>query len=324
MLPAAEGRSSPLFGDHTTLEIEFRGPIGAVLEAATEREEFSFTLTVGDAAPLPLEVAARGNSRLRLCRFPPLRLNFAKKAVGGTVFEGQDRLKLVTHCNDRRRDAGNVLEEYLGYRLFNLVSDLSYRVRLARITYVDTTRGTEAAQTRWGFMIESDEELSGRTGIGKAELAGIPYSRVDHQQAALVYVFQYLIGNTDWSLATALTDEHCCHNIEVFESAGRLLAVPYDFDLSGLVDASYAEPDPSLPIRNVRVRAYRGYCESREVLETALAAISAREADILRLAREAPADDEASRDQRVRYLGDFFEQAAEAKSLVDRFERRCL
>lgn len=324
MLHAAEGAASPLFAEDQALVIELRGPISDLMAGRGQSEEFEFDLILAGADPLRLKVRSRGNSRLRLCAFPPLRLNFPKRDVQGTLFEGQNHLKLVTHCTDRRSDSGNVFDEYLAYRIFNLVSNLSYRVRLASLTYVDSAGGNDLPQKGWGFLIEAKEELAARTGTAPAEIAGIPYSRVDHDQAAVVYVFQYLIGNTDWSLVRALTDDYCCHNLDIFQSGEQYAIVPYDFDMSGLVDASYAKPDQSLQIRTVRVRRYRGYCTARDVVVAALTAIKALEASILEAARELPVTVDAEREQRIRYLGQFFEQAADADRLVARFERRCL
>ena len=321
---AAQGFASPLFDDHTPLEITLTGPVHAVIAGKREREEFHFRITLTGGGPLELKVRVRGNSRLRVCDFPPLRLDFSGQAVENTLFQGQKRLKLVTHCNDRSRDAGNVIDEYLAYRIFNAVSPFSYRTRLLRIGYIDTDGTGDAAQSRWGFLIESNEDLASRMGATVAEIAGVPYSRVDHEQAALMYVFEYLIGNTDWSLVTSLNDDHCCHNVDIFEAGGQYVVVPYDFDLAGLVDASYAKPDPSVPIRSVRTRRYRGYCLPRDVLTAALHRIKALQAEVIALADAGPADHDHDTSWRSSYLREFFERAADEVRLISDFERRCL
>ena len=321
---AAAGDASPLFDDDAVLDVELRGPITALIDGKDDRAEFEFDL-VTDGVPVELKVRARGNSRLRVCSFPPLRLNFSSRLTEDTVFSGQNHLKLVTHCTTRSSDSNNVLDEYLAYRIFNLVSDFSYRVRLLRLTYTDSDgRLHEEARERYGFLIESDEELAERTGSAAAGLEGIVYSRLDYNQAALVYVFQYLIGNTDWSLVTALTDEFCCHNGDMFEKRGKYFLVPYDFDLAGLVDASYAKPDGSLPIRSVRNRLYRGYCTPRAQLSAALQRIRERQTAIKELAASVPAPAPRGRARRLDYLDGFFEKAATEERLLDGFERRCL
>ncbi len=312
---AVDGRSP--------IEAELIGPLDAVISAPAERAEYPFRLVV-DGVEIPLDVRARGKSRLRVCNFPPLRLDFARDAVAGTPFEGQDKLKLVTHCSDRRRDAGGLFDEYLAYRLFERISDASYRTRILRLSYTDSSRPGAPTDVRDAFLIESDEGLAKRLGAELSKVPGVYLSKADEHQAALVYVFQYLVGNTDWSLVTADTEDDCCHNIDLFERDGRILLVPYDFDLSGLVDASYAKPDPGLNISSVRVRRYRGYCLSADALDKALLEIIALEQDILRLATESPAATEADRGKRLDYLGKFFEEATDRERLLQRFEKRCL
>ncbi|HEX5764411.1 MAG TPA: hypothetical protein VFY27_02515 [Woeseiaceae bacterium] len=316
-------RAGALFDEEPVLDVRLAGPLHAVLESGAERMEFPFIVSV-DGVDIPVEVRIRGNSRLRVCSFPPLRLDFPGKGTAGSVFDGQDKLKLVTHCNDRKRDAGNLLDEYLAYRLFNLVSDDGYRVRLLRMAYVDTDSTGLAALVRDAFLIESDEALAARRGAAVLDTPGVALSRLDGRQAALVYVFQYLIGNTDWSLVTAETADACCHNVDLYERDGRTLPVPYDFDLAGLVHASYARPDASLKIASVRTRRYRGYCISSDDLAAAIDAVTLREADILALAAELPAASEEARRKRREYLGEFFADAADREELLEQFEKRCL
>jgi hypothetical protein len=323
LLAAAGARSGELFDDDTVLEATLAGPLSELIAAGAARAEYPFVLVV-DGTEIPVKVRARGNSRLRVCAFPPLRLNFSKETAAGSPFEGQDKLKLVTHCSDKRRDAGNVFDEYLGYRLFERISDTSYRTRVLKLSYSDSSRPGTPTEIRDAFLIESDEGLAERLGISVSSVPGVHLSKLDEQQASRVYVFQFLVGNTDWSLVAADTDDECCHNIDLFERDARLLPVPYDFDLSGLVNASYAKPDPGLKISSVRVRRYRGYCLSPDALENALQEIRALEPDLLQMAAEAPAASDDDRQRRLGYLGEFFEEAADGERLLQRFEKRCL
>jgi hypothetical protein len=233
-------------------------------------------------------------------------------------------LKVVTHCNEKTRDAGNVYNEYLAYRIFNLLSDASYRVRLLRIKYVDTDGRLDIASPQFAFALESNKALAVRIGGTPAKLPGVPYSRIDDAQATLIYVFQYLIGNTDWSLVTADTDEFCCHNGDLFERQGKLVMVPYDFDLAGLVDASYARPDSSLRIKSVKSRRYRGYCTSPESVQNALHIIQEHRSEILELAASIPATSAKELEKRQDYLSDFFAESENEEKLLKNFARRCL
>ncbi len=315
--------AASLFDSPELIEAELTGPLTALLDSADDRPELPFAITVG-GVPVPVDVRVRGNSRLRVCEFPPLRLDFAAKDAAESVFAGQDKLKLVTHCTDRRKDAGNVYDEYLAYLLFNEVSGYGYRVRPLAIRYTDSGGATDIAGVRHAFLIESDEEFARRHGATVLEVPGVYLSMVDEAQAALTYVFQYLIGNTDWSLVTADTEELCCHNIDLFELGGHTLLVPYDFDLAGLVDASYAKPDPEIKIHSVRTRRYRGYCLPAPVLAQALDTVIGQRATIMETAAAVPAADAEALDERLEYLEEFFETVSDRERVLKDYERRCL
>jgi hypothetical protein len=324
LLVAMQCHASPLFERTSILDIELRGPFGTLVAHKDDREEYKFTLTAGNES-VELEIRSRGNSRLEVCDFPPLRLNFDSDTQLPAELVGQDRLKMVTHCNNKRRDVNIVLDEYVAYRIFSVISEFGYRTRLLRVTYIDSDgRLHDALDQRYAFVIESDDEFARRTGAEAARVEGILYSQLDDSQATLIYVFQYLIGNTDWSLVTAYTDEFCCHNGDLFRLADKLVLVPYDFDLSGLVDATYARPDSSLRLRSIRTRRYRGYCTSPDTLSTSLRTVAELQADILRVAGEVPASGQNDLDARLSYLEKFFEIARDPDKLLKKFALRCL
>lgn len=201
--------------------------------------------------------------------------------------------------------------------MFSLVSDIGYRVRLLRITYRDTDeRRKNEVIVRYGFLIESQAELAGRIGGCPAKVNGVSLRRIDDDQVALVYVFQHMIGNTDWSMATADDDDVCCHNGDILEIESKHFYVPYDFDLAGLVNAKYAYPDPALRIRKVTQRMYRGYCTSRDTLQSALGMVRKRKADILGVLSEIPGLPEDERAMSVDYLNQFFTRAEDEEKML--------
>ncbi len=316
--------AAPLFEQDSVLTIELTGPITEVFAGSAEKIESAFTLRA-DGSEHTIKVRLRGNSRLRVCKFLPLRLNFATKAAAGTLFEDQDKLKLVTHCRNHERGEQDMLEEYLAYRIFNLLSDISYRVRLLRITYTDVDgKLAENAHNRYGFVIESTDELSARVEATPNNLIGIPRNSLDPDQAALVYIFHYLIGNTDWSIVTADGDEFCCHNGDLFAVGSKQYLVPYDFDLSGLVNARYAKPDPSLRISRVTRRLYRGYCTDPVALQKALQDIIDKRSEIMAVASSIPGLLPKETSTARKYLQNFFEQAVDQQNLLDHFKSRCI
>ena len=314
--------ASPLFDDNDALDVTLEGPLGDLMADPDSREQLPFVLRAEDTAHA-IKVRLRGKSRLSVCDFLPLRLNFRKSEVDGTVFAGQDKLKLVVPCHTSGRAEENVVEEYAIYRLFNLLTPASYRVRLLRMTFVDTTRDGERTDLHT-FVLEPKEKLAARLGGEESERAAVSLSWLDAEHMALVYVFQYLIGNLDWSLVTPENEKVCCHNGTLVEAGERLLYVPYDFDLSGFVDAPYAFPPPDMRLESVTERRYRGFCTERRYLEQALDAIVSKQPDMNALIRALPVLSDKDKERRIGYLDRFFRAADKRDRLLGRFEKRCL
>lgn len=322
-LALGTSHASPLFEDDAVLSMTLSGPLSSVIADTEERREREFSLNV-DGVDLGVSVRIRGNSRVVHCRFPPLRLNFSSSHTDGTVLAGQEKLKLVTHCKLPDDYEANVLEEYAAYRIFSLLSDLSYRTRLLRIRYIDTDDPGGASLSRFAFLIESDKALKARLGAELIETPHLTRNQLDAQHSALVSVFHYLIGNTDWSQVRFVEDDNCCHNGRLIRIAEQHYLVPYDFDMAGLVNARYAKPQPVLRLRSVKTRRYRGYCTGEEVLRDALRKVVARREDILRIVEELPGSSEKDTRSRSSFLQGFFKAASNEDKLLRKFERRCL
>ena len=186
-----------------------------------------------------------------------------------TLFQRQDKLKLVAHCRDKSdRYEQNVIEEYLAYRILNTLTDISYRVRLAHVTYVDSEEKYDD-RVSYAFFIEHKKRMSKRLDLALISTAGIQTSDLAGPYSDLTSLFQFMIGNTDFSPIAGPEGEDCCHNSTLFgNEGGPVYSVPYDFDMSGLVDAPYAEPNPQFRIRRVTQRLYRGRCDYIGNLET--------------------------------------------------------
>ena len=257
---AAEEPASPppLFASTELLELTLAADFDKLKGDRKEDSEYRpgvLTMTADDGTQreIELKVRTRGKFRLKTCRFPPLRLNLPKGKLEGTVLDGQDKIKLVTHCRDSDREEQNLLEEYLVYRTYNVVTDFSFRARLARITYVDTS-GDDDPVTRYAFFIEEEEAIAERAGGMILSVNQVHPKHLSARESARMAVFQYLVGNTDWSMIYF-------HNVVLLRAPGSVhIPVPYHFDWAGFVAPSYAKPDASLNIRSVRQRLYRGFC----------------------------------------------------------------
>jgi hypothetical protein len=313
--------TSRLFLEQAPLALQLETDLRTLFRDRGEnRVEHRATLRFRDAADsgsVKVDLRTRGVFRLRRCAFPPIRIDLPKQKVAATPFAGQDKLKLVTHCQGDRAFERNLLREYALYRVFNALTDTSFRVRLAHMTYIDSARADTV--TRYGFLIESDAELAGRVGAEVLAATTVADYLTNPSYMTLVAVFQYLIGNTDWSVWGP-------HNILILRKTGAthaLLAVPYDFDFSGAVGANYATPPPQIPIKSVRERYYRGYCQPDSLLMHVLDRFRAAKDSIYAAVRAVP--DLPERDVRglLEYFDDFYQAIDDRGTVRREFAGRC-
>ena len=231
--------------------------------------------------------------------------------------KGQEKLKLVTHCQNRRDEYEQyVVEEYLIYRMYNLLTERSLRVRLTRMTYADSGR-SDAPLTKYGFLLEDDREMAARNRAVLVEQKGLAQDEIDPDNMGLVAVFEYMIGNTDWSVWGL-------HNVKLLEdSAGVTRAVPYDFDWSGAISPPYAKPDSRLPIESVRQRLFRGSCRSPEAFDALFEKFRAKKDAIYALYRSEPALSPKRAEQALRYYDDFYKTIGNQGAIKYEFLRAC-
>lgn len=227
--------------------------------AATRTSNLTYTDSAGQVVSLPIQLGTRGNFRLqaRNCSFPPTRLVF--DSVKKTEFAGQKRLKLVTRCQNNEEFDQYILQEYNLYRIYNLLTPFSFNVRLAKTTFTDRDK-KEQPLTMWTFIIEDDGDMAKRNAAAILDQKGAVWEDLETESTRLVALFEYFIGNTDWSAGGL-------HNIRLVRDNSMVLRpVAYDMDWSGAIATRYARPDARLPIRSVRERLYRGPCMSEDDL----------------------------------------------------------
>jgi hypothetical protein len=232
-----------------------------------------------------------------------------------TLFAGQKALKLGTHCQDSNQYEQYVLREYLAYRAHNLVTPLSFRPRLARVRYVDA-RDTTRAVERYGLFVESERELGARLGGDVITARGGRYEDVTDSSAVLLGLWEYFIGNTDFSMAYL-------HNVRLVATPQGTSAVPYDFDFSGLVDTRYATPDPRLGLATVRQRLYRGPCLTEQQVVDVVARFAARREAIRALYAALPSLDAGYARRAVAYIDDFYAAAKDPKAFARKLKGSC-
>ena len=261
----------------------------------------TWTDSSGEALEIPSRVKIRGKTRANkaTCKIPPLFLNFKGSETKGTPFYKQKKIKLVTHCKNSKSYAEYVKKEYMAYRLYNLVSDYGFKVRLCRITYVDSEKPDDSS-THYGFLLESMEDLAKRNDMKE-------YDGILRNQEALnkdnldkLTLFQYMIGNLDWSIPNR-------HNVKIMlaDDGSLPIAVPYDFDYSGIVDAPYAVPPESIEIPDVTARVFRGLCRDQGYREQ-IQFYKTMQPTITEEIKNASYMDEKTRSEVLNYIQEFF------------------
>jgi hypothetical protein len=318
---AAAEPENALFGATEPLTLRLEAPFQRVARAwrdpQYEAARLSYAAADGQETTHDLRVRVRGKSRAELCSFPPLLLNFPNEGLEGSLFEGQNRLKLVTHCQASSDYEQHLLLEYLAYRSLALVTDLTLRARLVQISYFDSARGREVAM-KPGILLEDEELFGERMGLAALALPAVERGRYDQPALALLEVFQYFLGNTDWSAVAGPNGAQCCHNVVPYARAdGMLFAVPYDFDSAGIVNAPHALPNERLPIRNVRQRLYRGPCRAPAELAAAFDRFAAVRAELTGLFQMQPGLDARTRAVARDYANAFY-TTLETPELVER------
>lgn len=200
-----------------------------------------------------LKIRGRWGGKSADCQLPALFVFFDPQDTVGSIFAGQTMLPLTTHCRHLdRRYADYTISEYLAHRIYMRLSPVSVRARLARIDYVDT--GNDKQRSRYGFFTEHFASVADRTAREFYEPELLHLNEFDQQGMARHALFQYMIGNLDWSAIKS-------HNVALFRAQdGSVLPAPFDFDYSGLVSAEYASPPRSLSVNHVTTRVFRGYC----------------------------------------------------------------
>jgi hypothetical protein len=308
-------RAQPLFAATEPLELTLSGPFTTIRkeDRGDETHERRGTLTLqgpdGRDVVLATKLEARGNWRRdrHNCDFPPLWIDLDKDQpeLEGTPFEGQNRVKLYVTCKPGKDDYEQyILQEYLIYPTHNLLTDESFRARLARVRYEDTDDPGKSF-TSWAFLLEHKDRMAARNEGVPLEAPQVHPANMQPEKATLGALFNFMIGMTDWSAVFR-------HNVEVIrEMDGSVVPVSYDFDWSGIVNTRYARPDPKLGIRTVRERRYQGFCQEIDADAVFQRFVDRRE-EILALWRGFDLVEPDRREKAVDYLEDFFDRIADA------------
>ncbi len=301
------GQPMPLFQSEEILDLDLQADFKTVFSVKDDSTLFPATISLRDNAgmkrTIDIRIRTRGHTRREndVCSFTPLLLNFPKKETKNTPFKGQKSIKLVTHCNKPHSFEQNTILEYLIYKVYNVLTDSSFKVRPAYINYVYQGKKADTVR-KFAFFIEREKYLARRLKGIEIEDEQIHPNRLNPYQTCLMDMFQYMIGNTDYSI-------YKLHNIVLVVDSSRIyspLAIPYDFDWSGLISAIYAVPHPLINADKVSVRVYRGFKKSPEIVSQTIQVFNAKKQEIYQLFENCELLDNNRKKQVVNYLDEFY------------------
>jgi len=176
---------------------------------------------------LDVKVAIRGNTSPRDCTFPKYSIEFTNKdQVKGTPFQANKKVRVNSHCGDggpndrggqfqRIQNEISPIREEMVYRLIRASGTATYRTRLAKISYSDTSATSPLpAMEHHGLVIESGDDAAKRfaaaglidkaRGIylndptGQPQFVGADFNKMKLDDVANVYLAEAMSSNVDW------------------------------------------------------------------------------------------------------------------------------
>ena len=319
-----------LFDDKSVLTIKVDLPISKINASRKQKSPrqskglLSWLDEDGTRREVSVKARARGNFRRKNCINPPLRLNFKKNEVQNTLFSGQNKVKLVRPCTNRKRAEQWVVLEYLIYENYQLLTNAGFRVRPVTLQYSGDGNGNTPA-SQFGFLIEDEDDMATRIGGAVLTAKRVRKQALDPTALARVQLFQFMIGNNDYSLIRADRGLQCCHNTRLVSNDEGLgiRPAPYDFDFAGMVDADYATPPPNINIRSVRTRIYRGFCLPQPEMLRAIALFNEKRALLYQSYQQSEQLGQSFKRNSIAYLDSFFEIINDPQQLNRKIVSRC-
>jgi hypothetical protein len=271
-----------------------------------------------DSVNKDIKLKARGEiRRTQICDFPPLYLNFSMKDTAGE-FIGINKLKLVPYCKLGFEDY--ILREYLIYKLYNVLTNKSLRVRLLRINFINTAKESKPI-SQYGFAIEPVKLYEKRTHSFEVKSMNLTQRHIKPEMMDRFAIFNYMIGNTDWAVPSL-------HNTLILSEPlspqpDLAMIVPFDFDYSGLVNTVYATPFETLPIKTVRERLYLAVCRSEDSFKNSLKEFTDKKEEFYRVINDFPYLKEKSKKDMINYLNTFYSLFDKRNSIVSQLLKDC-
>ncbi|HUX97827.1 MAG TPA: hypothetical protein VMV47_19000 [Bacteroidales bacterium] len=310
-----------LFTSNEVLNLSLRFDVTEYMRKKPKEEYMKAVLTYHinerDSINKELKLRSRGISRNSICNFPPISLNFKKEDLKTDEQRKIEKIKMVTHCNSGNEEY--LFREFIVYKLYNVLTEYSFRVRLVKISYINTARKNKVIDS-YAFLIEPLNMLTERTNSFEVENMKLSQIFINPEIMDRVSIFSYMIGNTDWSVPGQ-------HNVRIIsmyntDNSGRGGMVPYDFDYSGLVNTHYALPAEPLGLESVRERFYLGACRSDDELRAGIKQFSDNKAEFYRIINEFEYLTEKDKKRMTGYLDEFYSEL-DKDVLIRTIRREC-
>jgi hypothetical protein len=310
-----------LFETDELLEIKLTGNIRDLMNDRVENSQYhpliiSYKQEDGSEISISAKAKTRGHFRKSMgnCTYPPLMLDFSKSdSLSSSIFKEQDKLKLVMPCQGDEY----VIREWLVYKIYNLVTPKSFRTRLVKVELNDAKR-KKTIIPFYGILLENEQQMAKRNGAICVKRKMKP-EQAERNSFLTMTVFEYLIGNTDWSV-------QYLQNIKLLASDSNAIAttVPYDFDHAGVVNTPYAKPAEELQMNSVRERRYRGYCVTdMKKFDEVIAFYNHLRTDIFKLYTDCPLLDIRYIKATVLYFDQFYNTINNSSTLQKEFGYPC-
>lgn len=264
---------------------------------------------------MPIGIRARGNFRRSTCYYPPIKVDLKKGKTKGTLFKGQKKLKLVLPCLKQKDKNDNILKELMVYKLYELVTPYHFKTRRLNLTFTDENKKKPVVETLNAFLIEDDKKIA-KLHEGKVFERYIHPMAMDAEASIKNALFQYMIGNTDFSVAYQ-------HNGKLLYVGKKIIPLPYDFDMSGFINPSYAVVNSTLGIANIRERKYRGFKRKDEQFLSVRDHFMSQKGAMYKLMESYKADfnDPEEFEEAFTYIESFFDiiedEASFKKNVID-------
>jgi hypothetical protein len=322
---STQNQEISLFGSDKILNLSLYLDLAGFLKKNSKNDSFEADMIINpgeaDSINKKIKLKYRGILRYDLCSFPPIQINFKKPLLSDS--DKIKKIKLVTHCEPGSMTDEYVIREYLVYKLFNALTDTSLRVRLVKISYIDSKR-IKKSIIKYGVFIEPLELLAKRTNSTIIKTTNLKQNHIIPKVNDRLAIFNYMVSNRDWSLPGQ-------HNVEVIKplsySAGALgIAIPYDFDLTGIVNAEYATPPPELGIESIRERIFSGLCRTKEVYIESLMEFKNKKEELYSVISKCPYLNQRSKKDITNFMDEFFDKLEKPKSmdnLIEDFLKTC-